>query len=281
MTSNHHPSDRCDLPLAPDAEHNLTTEEVRLLWSFIHGDIMNEPTRMRLRKRWGLCGRHAWGSAIAEIELWQSGAGERGGHQPFDAAVLYDDLLGTMVQALVNARKRTQRTKRKVLKGKGNCIICDDVHAPALPGMALTHGGFTESVLANEANSLLHTREWLLESAPVWRTAVCPECAVGAVATVADGPAEELLTEHSPAALCRLHLIDDGQVDDAVITAVLAQLLPLRVRVRALAGSMTQRGAASTAEVDASWVQAMGWFHGWGFPLAVVASVGAEVTSEG
>jgi hypothetical protein len=286
MTSNT-PGDRCDLPLAPDTAHNLTTEEVRLLWSFIHGDIMNEPTRVRLRKRWGLCGRHAWGSAVAEIELWQSGAGARGGHQPFDAAVLYDDLLGTMCQALVNSRKRT---RRKVLKGKGDCIICDDVRAPALPGMALTHGGFTESVLADEANSLEHTREWMVASAPVWRATVCPECAGaagwGASATAtatatATASADDSASAASaagavsPAALCRIHLVENGQVDDAVTTAVLAQLLPLRVRVRALADSMTQRGAASTAEVDASWVQAMGWFHGWDFPLAVVAMAGA------
>jgi hypothetical protein len=169
--------DRCALPLAPDEAHNLTTEEVRLLWSFIHGDIMNEPTRVRLRKSWGLCGRHAWGSAVAEIELWRSGTGRRGGHQPFDAAVLCDDLLGFMTQAMVNSRARS---RRKVLKGKGECIICDDVRAPALPGMALTHGGFTESVLAAEANSLTHTREWMVATAPVWGQKVCPECAAQA-----------------------------------------------------------------------------------------------------
>ena len=324
MTSNTH-DDRCDLPLAPDADHNLTTEEVRLLWSFIHGDIMNEPTRVRLRKHWGLCGRHAWGSAVAEIELWQSGAGHRGGHQPFDAAVLYDDLLGTMVQALVNSRTRMRRSKRKVLAGKGDCIICDDVRAPALPGMALTHGGFTESVLADEANALTHTREWLVASAPVWASVVCPACAAAAtsasapasastsasVALSATSPvaASSAILAASPAAagaagaaaaaaaaagagtgvvvaiedeaavagtLCRIHLVEHGQVDVAVTSAVIAKLLPLRFQVRALADSMTQRGAPSTPEVDASWVQAMGWFHGWGFPLAVVATANVD-----
>lgn len=56
------------LPL-PDEEHPLAVEEVRLLWSFVHGDIMDGSTRSALRRSWGLCARHSWGHAIVEIEL--------------------------------------------------------------------------------------------------------------------------------------------------------------------------------------------------------------------
>jgi hypothetical protein len=51
MTNSAPSDDRCDLPLLPDADHNLTDEEVQLLWSFIHGDIMNEPVGRRSARR--------------------------------------------------------------------------------------------------------------------------------------------------------------------------------------------------------------------------------------
>jgi len=265
--------DRCDLPFAPDADHNLTDEEVQLLWSFIHGDIMNEPTRVRLRKHWGLCGRHAWGSAITEIELWQSGAGVRGGHQPFDAAVLYDDLLGHMFHALAGSRRWN---RRRVLRGKGACIICDDVREPALAGEVLTHGGFTASILAAEANALHHTRGWLTETQAEWAAYVCPDCAhesaVGADAAAAEGadPDAPARTSFVSPVRCRLHLIEAAAFDDATTAAVKLELAHLHAQVRALAESMTARGAASTPVIDASWVRALGWFHGWAVPLLVV-----------
>jgi len=266
MTTPAQSNDRCDIPLMLDADHNLTDEEVQLLWSFIHGDIMNEPTRVRLRKHWGLCGRHAWGSAIAEIELWQSGAGVRGGHQPFDAAVLYDDLLGQMFHALTGSRRWS---RRKILRGKGTCLICDDVRAPALAGAALTHGGFTASILSSEANALHHTRGWLTGTHAEWMSHVCPDCAKNA------GSASEKNVDDadgSTALRCRPHLLDAGLFDDETTAVVIDTMAQLHHQVRALAASMTERGVASTPTVDASWVRALGWFHGWQFPLLVVGS---------
>jgi hypothetical protein len=256
MTNSAPSDDRCDLPLLPDADHNLTDEEVQLLWSFIHGDIMNEPTRVRLRKSWGLCARHAWGSAVTEIELWQSGAGVRGGHQPFDAAVLYDDLTGHMYHALEGSRRWS---RRRALRGKGACIVCDDVRAPALAGTALTHGGFTASILAGEANALHHTRGWLAETRPEWAAHVCPNCASGAA-----------LDTSATAVRCRPHLIEAEAFDSETTATITRELAHMHGQVRALGVSMTERGAPSTPEVDASWVRALGWFHGWEFPLAVV-----------
>ena len=62
------------LPAAPLL---LTTEEVRLLWSFVHGDIMSAPMRAWLRASLGFCPRHTWAYAVVEIELWESGIGGR------------------------------------------------------------------------------------------------------------------------------------------------------------------------------------------------------------
>jgi hypothetical protein len=79
--------------LVPAGSLELSVEEVRQLWSFIHGDIMDGSARRLLGVSLGLCPRHAWAYAVVEVELWQAGAGARGGHQPFDVTVLYDDLL--------------------------------------------------------------------------------------------------------------------------------------------------------------------------------------------
>lgn len=87
-----------DQPTLVDAE--LTPAEVVELWAFVHGDIMEGPIRQLLRAGVGLCPRHTWGYAAAEIELWQTGAGVRGGHQPFDVSVLYEDLLGQVAARL-------------------------------------------------------------------------------------------------------------------------------------------------------------------------------------
>jgi hypothetical protein len=69
---------------------------------------------------------------------------------------------------------------------------------------------------------------------------------------------------------CRPHLIEAAAFDDDTIVAVKLELAHLHAQVRALAESMTARGAASTPAVDASWVRALGWFHGWAVPLLVV-----------
>ncbi len=66
----------------------LTLVEVVELWSFVHGDIMTGGICRLLRAHLGLCPWHTWGYAATEIELWQTGAGPRGGHQPFDVCVL-------------------------------------------------------------------------------------------------------------------------------------------------------------------------------------------------
>lgn len=51
------------LPLASDDDSNLDSEEVRILWDFVHGDIMDSNTRRRLVEHWGMCERHAWAYA--------------------------------------------------------------------------------------------------------------------------------------------------------------------------------------------------------------------------
>lgn len=245
--------DRYDLPLAPGDGQNLGVEEVRVLWSFVHGDIMDTQTRARLHANWGLCARHAWGYAVVEIELWESGAGKRGGHQPFDLSILYAYLLERMVVELGASRTRT---RSKLLTGHGSCLVCDDIRGPELRGIIVTHAGFQPDRLATEANGFAFTRAWFDETAAQWQAQVCPECAQDAGCEVSSGNLR-----------CRLHQIDANDLDDETSKRTVAHLAGLYTQMLALTESMTQRGDPSTPEIDASWIRTLGWFHGWNFPL--------------
>ncbi|HAM25843.1 MAG TPA: hypothetical protein DCP11_03845 [Microbacteriaceae bacterium] len=257
MTDNTGAKERYDLPLALDSDHNLDAWEVRWLWSFIHGDIMDVQVRNRLRTHWGFCSRHAWGYAVIEIELWQAGAGKRGGHQPFDVGILYGDLLESMRGYLARGRRGS---RGKTLESHGSCMACDDLRGPELAGIIVTHAGFNSLALAQEANQLTHTREWFDETRDQWTDRVCPDCATAS--RIGTG---------SHALRCRPHLIKAGAFDDDTVGSVVEHLADLQARLFALVESMTQKGRPSTPTDDASWVEALGWFHGWDFPLAVLA----------
>lgn len=247
---------RYTLPLASDDDRNLDSEEVRILWDFVHGDIMDSNTRRRLVEHWGMCERHAWAYAVVEIELWHAGAGRRGGHQPFDVSILYTDLVERMRARLQRSHRRS---RIRMLTGGGSCVVCDDLRGPDPSGIVVTHAGMDLAKLTREANLMDHVRDWVVETRPVWTDLVCPDCAAET-----DYPASPL----SPR--CRPHLIALGEVDDAAMFAAYGTLGELYPHLRALTDSMTQTGPSSTPEVDASWVRALAWFHGWRFPLRML-----------
>lgn len=115
------PSARVLLPPGPLI---LDVEEVRQLWSFVHGDIMDPGIRVALRESLGLCPRHAWGYALVEIELWQTGGGVRAGHQPFDVGVLYEDLLGYVAAGLSRPRTLLHPHPESILRPRRPCYLC-------------------------------------------------------------------------------------------------------------------------------------------------------------
>jgi hypothetical protein len=101
----------------------LTAGEVRQLWWFLDGAIMNAETRVALRRSWGRCPRHAWGMAEVECEL-------RGG-VPFATSVLYADLVAGAADALAG---RHLGSPLRRLEPQGPCLTCahrEDVHQPA------------------------------------------------------------------------------------------------------------------------------------------------------
>lgn len=254
--------DRMTGVLVPVGPLDLSVEEVRQLWSFIHGDIMDGGMRRLLRASLGLCPRHTWAYAVVEVELWQAGAGERGGHQPFDVTILYEDLLEHVADGLDRRRSLLHSHPDDVLVPVGPCRICKDMASPDLPGLRMGYANSNTEALTAEANTLVHTTTWCLETVGIWRDRVCPDCD-----TVRLGGAGD------PALLCRFHLVQRRPLSEDLRYRVASRLREIRARMRHLTDSMTDHGAPVGAVEDTSWIEAIGFFAGWGLPLYLATTV--------
>lgn len=239
----------------------LTVDEVRLLWSFIHGDIMNSLARRMLQEHRGLCDRHTWGHAVVEIELWQARSGHSEGHQPFDVAVLYDDLLETMIGELHTATAHPHRARR-TLTSQGHCLICQDLKGPELPGLSMGYANSNSIALAEEANLLVYTREWLSRTASKWRAVSCPECRSA-------GSVTGEVMDDAAGLRCRQHLLEREKFDQEDIRASLEFLITARADLQRLVLSMTEGGQAPDLAAEASWISTLAWFHRSTFPLQI------------
>lgn len=265
--------DESSRPYFPGGE--LTPAEVRELWFFVHGDVMEGGIRQHLRAAFGLCPRHTWAYAVVEIELWQFGSGPRGGHQPFDVCVLYEDLLSTVVDRLTHHRIVRDPAPERKLRPTASCRICDAVNGPAT-APELTRAGYAGSdttALADEANSMQFTTAWLRDSEHIWRPRACPRCLSD---DPESGPHTTALESPHQAWLCRSHLIDSAPIDSATVQDVIRTLRVLRERLVLLIESMTERGSVPSVEVDAAWVQTLGWFAGWQLPVAYLRTPSAD-----
>jgi hypothetical protein len=70
-----------------------------------------------------------------------------------------------------------------------------------------------------------------------------------------------------PALLCRFHLAARRSLPEQLRHAVAARLREIRGRMRHLTESMTDYGAPVGAAENTSWIEALGFFVGWGLPL--------------
>lgn len=250
-------------PLPDLLQQPLSSAEVVELWSFVHGDIMEPGIRELLRAGQGLCRRHTWGYAATEIELWQ--AGPRGGHQPFDVAVLYEDLCDH-VAARLDHPGLLHHDRRHILLPTTSCYICQ--HLPAAPERepgtsqaSVGYGGVSAVTLTDEVHALTHTRERCRNTESHWLVTACPVC-VEAVGTTDDGRSREA------AMVCRLHL-QAAPLEAAPARQVADGLRRTAERLRGLTRSLSAGGQAPTPEQEASWVEALGWFAGWAVPLSL------------
>lgn len=249
--------DRLTGPLVPIAPFVLSAEEVRQLWFFIHEDVMDAGMRRLLRASLGLCPRHAWAYAAVEVELWQAGAGSRGGHQPFDVTILYEDLLDHVANGLERKSSLLHRHPDDVLVPVGPCRICMEMaSSPGLPGLRMGYANSNTEALTTEANALIHTTTWCLETVGLWRDRVCPEC---------DPVRSD--REINPVLLCRFHLAGRRPLPEPLRKAVASRLQEVRGWMRHLTASMTDFGGVARAAENTSWIEAMGFFAGWGLPL--------------
>ncbi|WP_434614866.1 hypothetical protein [Arthrobacter sp. A5] len=255
---------RPERPLVPRASFVLAGEEVRQLWSFVHGDIMDGGLRRYLRGSLGLCPRHAWGHAVVEIELWQAGAGLRGGHQPFDVAVLHEDLLNHVASELGRRPGMFHRHPEAILSPVNPCRICSEMDGPATPGLRMGYANSNTAALTDEANLLDYTRRWCTETLDTWAARACPACTGEDADSVQDWFTGSLADR---ALLCRRHLLASGSLSAELRTMVVQRLTEIRRRLLRLIESMTDTGAPATAGDNASWIEALGWFAGWGLPL--------------
>jgi hypothetical protein len=57
--------------------------------------------------------------------------------------------------------------------------------------------------------------------------------------------------------------------------ALAQQLAALGWRLHLLVKSMGWQRPAGTPEIEAAWVEALGWFAGWGFPVRLSVQPGA------
>jgi hypothetical protein len=225
---------------SPDLDDPFSTAEVKQLWSFLDGAIMDVHVRHQLWRSWGLCPRHAWGYAIAEVEA-------RGG-RPFSTSILYEDLVGRAARLVGNPILPWPLVLTR-LRPRGVCFTCDYV--------ALARSGAEAGLGEVQArmNGRRRVAALLAASRSEWRPRACPECLGG------EGP------------ICRPHLLA-GARPSRGRRGLAESLSDLRRRLHLLVRSMTWRGPVVGPAEEASWIEALAWFGGW--PEAIEAAGGGR-----
>jgi hypothetical protein len=254
--------------LLPAAPLRLTTEEVRLLWSFVHGAIQIPSMRAWMRESLGFCPRHTWGYAVVEIELWEAGVGDRAGHVPFDVSVLYEDLTRGLGHRLAQPRGWGRRPDAVLVPAR-RCLICTQLDSPPKEGFAIGYANSNSAALAAEANPLRHSRRWCSLTADAWAELACSAC-------LGEGPSSPA---HDAAAPCRLHLAEAvraGRADDGDLAAAASRLTGVADRLAVFVESVTMFGPSAGPADEASWIEALGFFAGWRFPAFLAGLVAPE-----
>jgi hypothetical protein len=235
-------SDQRHAALADDAGSlDFTPAEVKQLWWFNDGSIMEPETRHHLWRSWGLCPRHAWGYAVVENEV------RRG--RPFSTAILYADL-SERAARLAGRRLASWRRTASQLAPHDYCFTCD--YLGVLSNGELTVDREQWVAMTPLVNRRKRTGELIAAAAELWETLACPSCLGGT------------------GLVCRPHLIAGAEPDRGLAGA----LRHLSRRLERFVDSMTALKTAVTPRERASWIEALGWFTGWDYPAKLLAESG-------
>jgi hypothetical protein len=210
-------------------EINATLTEVKQLWWFHDGSIMNVGVRHHLWASWGFCSRHTWLYAISELEM-------RGGSL-LGTAVLYEDLLGRAAAA-VSGRRLLRRDPVSALRPRESCFTCD------YTGHALDPDPHF-AAQTERVNARTRLRTLLEGQQEQWRPRACPTCLGG------DGLP------------CRPHLLGGNAAPPRDFGR---QLWALRGRTAKFLRSQTWRPPTLTPDERIAWVETLGFFAGWAVP---------------
>jgi hypothetical protein len=211
----------------------LSEGEIYYLWWFIQGSIMVPDIRWRLRRAWGLCGRHAWGALATEAAF-------RHGYL-FGPAVLYLDIMeralrGFQVRGALQARRLARR-----LRATGPCLMCE-------MGFNAASRGSARPELIEEGRDPSYLLSIAAETRAYWRKAVCGRCVTNGAST-----------------RCRPHLVEEAALGTmrnlAGHRAVVKDIFEhLRVYKQSFVWGYH---GTDTAEDRASLISAVGWCSGW------------------
>lgn len=213
--------------------------EIHFLYWFIQGSIMIPETRWRLRRAWGLCERHAWGSIGGEAAFRHGYL-----HGP---TKLYEDLLERARAALgVQGPWAVQRIAR-MLRERGPCLMCDCGLGPRSRGAA-------RAELVERGRDPREFRAFARRTEPFWRRAVCGTCA-----------------GRSAAARCRRHFREDAARGRAHVHAQRELIETTLEHLRVYSQSFVWGYHGTESDEDrAALIVPVGWCSAWQGLSAVV-----------
>jgi len=211
----------------------LSGGEIHYIWWFIQGSIMVPSVRHQLRKAWGLCERHAWGTLLAEASFRHGYL-----HGP---AILYEDILESAVRALRSRGPLKGLRLLKDLKEKDRCLMCSMNLGPESKGAAkpdlVERGRDPGELLLFAGRTEIH-----------WKKAVCGRC-----------------QENGSWPRCRRHLIEDasrGKIESLLPHRDLLQSIFHQIRLYSRSFRWEFQGT-ETEEGRAALISAVGWCSGW------------------
>jgi len=222
----------------------LSDGELHYIWWFIQGSIMEADVRWRLRRAWGMCQRHAWGTLAGEAAFRQNYF-----HGP---AILYEDILGRALRAFELTGPWPAARIARRLRPTGPCMMCE------MGFDRRSRGSFNRERL-DAGRDLTMIRRFAATTSEYWTGTVCGKC-----------------SGEGSRARCRPHLLEDARRGAAVdLVADRATLAGILERLAVYARSFRWESRDTATDRDrAALLSAVGWCSGWEAGLALFGDCG-------